>query len=45
LPISSHLPDGTYPTPLDANLAKRIDSLVKGVAISGDEDLGSVVIL
>ena len=32
-------------TPLDANLATRIDSLVKGVAISGDEDLGSVVIL
>jgi prlF antitoxin for toxin YhaV_toxin len=32
-------------TPLDANLATRIDSLVKGVAISRDEDLGSEVIL
>ena len=32
-------------TPLDANLATRIDSLVKGVATSRDEDLGSEVIL
>ena len=32
-------------TPLDANLATRIDRLVKGVAISRDEDLGSEVIL
>jgi hypothetical protein len=31
--------------PLDANLATRIDSLVKGVATSRDEDLGSEVIL
>jgi hypothetical protein len=28
-------------TPLDANLAKRIDGLTKGVATSRDEDLGS----
>ena len=32
-------------TPLDANLAKRIDGLVKGVATSRDQDLGSEVIL
>jgi prlF antitoxin for toxin YhaV_toxin len=32
-------------TPLDANLAKRIDSMVKGVATSRDEDLGSEVIV
>jgi prlF antitoxin for toxin YhaV_toxin len=32
-------------TPLDANLAKRIDNLVKGVATSRDEDLGSEAIL
>jgi PrlF antitoxin of toxin-antitoxin system YhaV/PrlF len=31
-------------TPLDSKLAKRIDSLVKGVASSPDEDLGSDVI-
>ena len=32
-------------TPLDATLAKRIDGLVKGVATSRDQDLGSEVIL
>ncbi len=32
-------------TPLDANLARRIDRLTKGVAISRDEDLGSEEIL
>ena len=32
-------------TPLDANLATRIDRLVKRVAVSRDEDLGSEVIL
>jgi prlF antitoxin for toxin YhaV_toxin len=32
-------------TPLDANLATRMDSLVKGVVVSRDEDLGSEVIL
>jgi hypothetical protein len=32
-------------TPLDANLARRIDRLVKGEAISRDEDLGSEEVL
>jgi hypothetical protein len=32
-------------TPLDDNLAKRIDGLVKGVSISREEDLGSEVTL
>ncbi len=32
-------------TPLDANLATRVNNLVKGVTISRDEDLGSEVIL
>jgi prlF antitoxin for toxin YhaV_toxin len=32
-------------TPLDANLASRIDGLTKGVATSRDEDLGSEEIL
>ena len=32
-------------TPLDANLATRVDNLVKDVTISRDEDLGSEVIL